>query len=469
MLRHLTALLAATLLTGPARLNPVDSVDDYLKAQMAARHIPGLSVAVVQDGKVVKTAAYGLSDVKAKTPATPDTRYILGSCTKPFTAVAVLQLKEAGKVDLDAPISRYLGGLPAAWSKITVRELLSHTSGLPNYRQFLDHAKLSDPKYNQPGSVVALLADKPLDFPPGTKYEYSNSNYHLLGQLVEKVSGQTYEDFLRSHEFQAAGMTATRLATLPALLPGQAAGYNGDGKKRSPNTIFLPRALDYGDDGLVSTAGDVAKWTVALSSGQLVSEATLKQMITPGTPTDGSASSYGLGLIAVPYKGQTLATHSGATPGYSSTIAYFVDSHLSVIVLCNLWDETDLGMTQTLALEVAKQYLPAAPAEAAIPDTDPQATQLLRRTLLSIAAGKIPANTLTPPLAALMTPQTLRQVHQNLSALGPLGTLTLLAQTEQGGLKVYRYRVVYGTTPTIVRMAINSDGKIAALLAPQPE
>ena len=123
-----------------------------------------------------------------------------------------------------------------------------------------------------------------------------------------------------------------------------------------------------------------------------------------------------------------------------------------------------------LTLGLAKQYLPdLARLDAAIPDTDPQATQLLRRTLLAIVAGKVEVNTLTPQLAALLTPQTLQQIHQNLSALGPLRTITLLKQAEQGGLKVYRYRVVYGTTPTIVRMAIDSDGKIAALLAPQPE
>lgn len=463
------ALLAATLLAGSARPAHADGVDDYLKAQMAARHIPGLSVAVVQDGRVVKTAAYGVSSVSAKTPATLDTRFILGSCTKPFTAVAVLQLMEAGKVDLDAPISRYLDGLPGAWSAITVRELLNHTSGLPNYRRFVDYAKLSDPKYNQAGSVVALLAGKPLDFAPEAKFEYSNTNYHLLAQIVQKVSGQTYEEFLASRQFQAAGMTATHLAALPTLLPSQAVGYNWDGKRRRPNTLFLPRALDYGDDGLVSTAGDLAKWTVALSTGQLVSEATLRQMITPGTPTDGSASSYGLGLIVLPYHGQTLATHSGGTPGYSSTLAYFVDSHLAVVVLCNLYPEDGTSLTEPVALGVARQYLPAAPAEPAIPDTDPAATRLLRRTLLSIAAGKVPAGTLTPQLAALLTPQATRQVNQNLSALGPLGAMTLLKHAEQDGLKVYRYRVVYGTTPTIVRMAINADGKIAALLAPQVE
>ncbi len=457
------ALLAATLLTGLGRLAYADGVDDYLKAQMAARHIPGLSVAVVQDGKVVKTAAYGVSDVAAKTPATLDTRYILGSCTKPFTAVAVLQLMEAGKVDLDAPISRYLDGLPAAWSAITVRELLTHMSGLPNYRQFLDYTKLSAAKYNRPGSVIALLADKRLDFVPGTKYEYSNSNYHLLGQLIEKVSGQTYEDFLATHQFQAAGMTATRLATLPALLPNQAAGYEWNGKKRRPNTTFLPRTLDYGDDGLVSTAGDLAKWTTALSTGQLISEATLKQMITPGRLPDSAPTSYGLGLAVVPYHGQVLAWHNGATPGYSSTIDYFVDSRLAVIILCNLYDGAPL--TDLLAFGVANQYLPAAPAPAAIPDTDPQTAALLRKVSAQIAAGKLDRSLFAPTLRAALTPAAVDPAHDLLTPLGPLTSLTLLRRTPDG-LAVYR--ALYGTTAVDWLIAVDGDRKIT-VLRPQAE
>ena len=468
-LRKAFLLLTAALLTGTARPSHADGVDNYLKAQMAARHIPGLSVAVVQDGKVVKTAAYGVSDVNAKTPVTLDTRFILGSCTKPFTAVAVLQLMEAGKVDLDAPISRYLDGLPSAWNRVTVRELMTHTSGLPNYRLFLDYAYLSDPKYSRPGSVIALLADKPLDFPPGTKYEYSNSNYHLLAQIVEKVSGQTYEEFLQTHQFGAAGMTATRLATLPALLPSQAVGYEWDGKRYRLNMTFLPRALDYGDDGLVSTAGDLAKWMTALSTGQLVSEATLKQMITPGRLPDSTPTTYGLGLVIVPYKGQALATHSGATPGYSSTLAFFVSSRLAVIVLCNLFDEADLGLTEPLALGAAKQFLPAAPIAAVIPDTDPAATRLLRRTLLGISAGKVDVDTLTPEMGRVMDKSAVTQLGHALAPLGPLKTLFLLSRTEQGSLKVYRYRAVYGATATMVQIWLTPGGKIAGWLGPQLE
>ena len=465
MLRRLTALLAATLLAGPARPTHADGVDDYLKAQMAAKHIPGLSVAVVQDGRVVKMAAYGVSDVGAKTPATPDTRFILGSCTKPLTAVAVLQLMEAGKVDLDAPISRYLDGLPAAWSAITVRELLTHTSGLPNYRLFVDYAKLSDPKYNQPGSVIALLADKPLDFAPGTKYGYSNSNYHLLAQIIEKVSGQTYEDFLASRQFQAAGMTATHLAALPAMLPNQAIGYNWDGKRRRPNTIFLPRALDYGDDGLVSTAGDLAKWTTALASGQLVGAATLKQMITPGRLPDSTPTTYGLGLIIVPYKGQTLATHSGATPGYAGTLAYFVDSHLAVVVLCNLCNGADLSMTQTLTLGVARQYLPAAPVPAAIPDTEPQTAALLRRVSAQLAARKLDRSLFTPAFQAALTPAAVNPAQDLLAPLGPMTSLVLLRRDASGSSV---YRAVYGKTAVDWLISVDQNHKIAGL-RPQPE
>lgn len=461
-------LLTAAALAGLNKPAHADGVDDYLKAQMAAQHIPGLSVAVVQDGIVVKTAAYGLSDVKAKTPATLDTLYGLGSCTKPFTAVAVLQLKEAGKVDLDAPISRYLDGLPAAWSAITVRQLLTHTSGLPNYRPLLNLAKLSDPKYTQPNAVVSLLASRPLDFPPGTRFEYSNTNYHLLGKLIEKVSGQSYGAYLAAYQFKAAGMTATRLGTPPERVPHQAVGYNGDGKTCVPNSIFLPANLDVGDSGLLSTAGDLAKWTTALAAGQLVSEATLKEMTAPGTLTDGTPISYGLGLVVAQYKGRTLVGHSGAVPGYSSTIDYFVGSKLAVIMQCNLLNTKNPFFLDTMAAQVAKSYLPAAPEEAVAPDTNPQVTRLLRRTLTNLAAGKIDPKILTPQMQALLTPEVIAQSNQALASFGKLTTLSFLTRTEQNGLQVYRYRAIYGTTPVIMVMALTPDGKIAGL-RPQPE
>lgn len=453
-------LTVVTLLAGLGKAAFAEGVDDYLKAQMVARHIPGLSVAVVQDGKVVKTAAYGVSNVEANTPATVNTLYGLGSCTKPFTAVAVLQLMETGKVDLDAPVSRYLTGLPAAWSRVTVRQLLTHTSGLPNYREFVDYSKLSDPKYHQTGSVVALLAGKPLRFIPSTKAEYSNTNYHLLGQLVEKVSGQTYAAYLASHQFQAAGITETHFAALPTLLRNQASGYEWDGKKRLPNTVFLPAALDFGDDGLLSTAGDLAKWTTALASGQLVGVTTLKQMISPQALPDGTPSAYGLGLIVGRYYGQSIAGHSGATPGYSSTIDYFVDSRLAVVVLCNLYDGTPL--TDRMALGVAGQYLPAEPS---IADTDPQTAALLKRVSAQIAAGTLDKSLFAPAFQALLPPAAVDPAHALLAPLGPLTSLVLLRRDADG---LASYRAVYGTASVDWLIAVDKDHKITTLRS-QPE
>ncbi len=456
-----TAALLAPVL--PAR---ADSTDDFLKAQMAARHIPGLSVAVVQDGAVVKAAAYGVSDVAAKTPATLSTRFILGSCTKPFTAVAVLQLQEAGKVDLDASASRYLPGLPAAWIRITVRQLLTHTSGLPNYREFLDYNTLADPNYVRPNSVTALLAGKTLHFAPGTKFEYSNTNYHLLGQIIEKVSGQSYEAYLATHQFHAAGMTATGLATGPAPLPGQAAGYNWNGTERVVNKTFLPRALDFGDDGLMSTAGDLAKWTTALSAGRLVSAATLKQMITPGRLPDSTPTSYGFGFVVAPYRGQALVTHTGATPGYAATIAYFMDSRLAVVVLCNLFDQADPELTQPLALGVAKQFLPAPPAEAAVLNTDPQTAALLKTVSAQIASGTLDHALFAPALRDALTPAAVGPAHALLAPLGPLTSLSLLRRDPASGLA--KYRALYGTTAVVWLIAVDKDHKITAL-RPVPE
>ena len=167
--------------------------------------MPGLSVAVVQDGKLVKSAGYGFADIASKTAATPATVYGLGSCTKPITALAVLKLVEAGKVSLDAPILTYLSGLPPAWKGITVRQLLTHTSGLPNYRLRLDLDRLAG--YSQPDSVRKLVENAPLNFAPGTRYEYSNTNYHLLAEIVEKVSGRNYLDFVQSQILRPSGLT----------------------------------------------------------------------------------------------------------------------------------------------------------------------------------------------------------------------------------------------------------------------
>ena len=456
-------LSAATALMGSlAGRTRADSVDDYLKAAMAQRHIPGLSVAVVQDGKIIKEQGYGLADLAGK-PAGPDTVYGLGSCTKPITAVAVLKLVEAGKVRLDDPASRYVPGLPAAWRAITVRQLLTHTSGLPNYRLSINYSRLAG--YTAPDSALKLVANKPLDFAPGSRYEYSNTNYHLLGQLIENVSGQPYARFLDAQLFRPVGMTATRQAALPAAVPGQATGYLLQGEANVTNTLIFPAAINAGDSGLLSTAPDLARWCLALDSDRLLAPATLKQMETPGTLADGTRTTYGLGWVIGAWNGHRQIAHSGAEPGYSSSIFRYPDDRLAVVLLSNTYDGT--GLTDQMAQKVARLYL-SAPTP--VPDAEPQVTLMLRQVLTDLAAGKADASHFTPAMNALLTPALVAQTNQNLSGAGAFKpeTVALVSRAEENGLRAYRYRALYGVASVIWTVHLTPDGKIAGMV-PQGE
>ena len=443
-----------------------DSVDDYLKAEMAKRHIPGLSVAVVQDSKIVKEQGYGLADLKGK-PAGPDTVYGLGSCTKPVTAVAVMRLVEAGKVRLDDPAARYVPGLPAAWEAITVRQLLTHTSGLSNYRLSINYRRLAS--YTAPDSALKLVGHKSLDFAPGTRYEYSNTNYHLLGQLIESVSGQPYARFLDAQLFQPAGMTATRLAAPPAAVPGLATGYLLQHGANVPNPLIFPAAINSGDSGLLSTAPDLARWCLALDAGRLLAPAMLKQMETPGTLADGTPITYGLGWIIGTWNGHRQIAHSGAEPGYSSSIFRYPDDRLAVVLLSNTYDGT--GLTDQMAQKVARLYLPASQAPSVpLPDAEPQVTRMLRQVLTDLAAGKADASHFTPAMNALLTPALIEQTNQNLAAVGAFKpeTLALTGRTDENGLRVYHYRASYGDEREVWTVHLTSEGKIAGLV-PQQE
>jgi len=470
-LRRRTALamglLAMTALMGEgAGAARADSVDDYLKSEMVRRHLPSLTVAVARDGKIVKTQAYGRADLARKTPAAPDTVYGLGSCTKPVTAVAVLRLVEAGKIRLDDPASRSIPGLPAAWQAITVRQLLSHTSGLPNYRLSINYRRMAS--YTRQDSAETLVGRKALDFAPGTRYEYSNTNYHLLGRLIGSVSGQPYARFLDTQLFRPAGMTATRLAAPPAAVPGQATGYLLRDGVNVPNTLIFPAAVNSGDSGLLSTAPDLARWCLALDAGRLLRPDTMEQMETPGKLADGTETAYGLGWIVTRWNGHRLVAHSGAEPGYSSSIFRFPDDHLALVLLSNTFDGT--ALTDSLALGVSKLLLTAPPPAARLPDTEPKVTALLRQVLTDLAAGKADASRFTPGMNAALTPAVIAQTDQNLAASGAFkpDSPALMSRADENGLRVYHYRSLYGETHILWLMSLTPDGKIAGLV-PQGE
>ncbi len=470
-LRWTMPALLAALLMGLIRTTHADGVDDYLKAQMAARHIPGLSVAVVQDGKVVKSQGYGLANIELPVPAAVGTIYPIGSISKQFTAVAVMLLAQEQKVGLDDPISKYLASLPATWQSITVRELLNQTSGIPEWVPDPDKDPLL--KTYSLTELAHHAAVKPLAFRPGTRFEYSNTNYNLLAGIVEKAGGKPLNDFLQEHLFKPLGMDATGEYDPQMAVQSRSAGYTRAAGNIYNNIIFYDPSILAGAGGLQSTVGDLAKWDAAVASGEVLPLPVMAQMWTPPVLPGGAVTDYGMGWMSQSVKGHRMIWHNGAIPGCMGFSGRFPDDHLSVVILSNMcpidrFDDSPPFFS--LGLGVAKQYLPdLAKEEAAVPDTNPQVTRLLRRTLLGLAAGKVDADTLTLEMRSVFSPETLTQMRQAIAPLEPLQSLSLLAHSEQGSLTVYRYRAVYGATPTIVLMTLTPDGKIAGWLGPRLE
>lgn len=459
------AVLMGAVMVGLMRAGHADGVDDYLKAQMAARHIPGLSVAVVQNGKVVKAQGYGLSDTAAKTAATADTVYQIGSLTKQFTATAILTLMQQGKVGIDDPVSKYVDGTPAAWSAITVRELLNQTSGIRNYREALVDSLDAAPKDYTAAQVIAMADAKPLQFKPGTQYAYSNTNYHLLGMIVEKVSGRSYGDYMQQTFFGPLGMTQTRMERPGLALPNLASGSLWDGKTVRSSSIAFSPTVDFGDGGIVSTVIDLAKWNAALDGDALLNADSKRLLWTPPTLASGTATQYASGWLVTSAAGHNLLWHNGATiAGFTGAIFKFPSDKLTLIVLTN---SLDIPGTQTRlplyspGLGLAKLYLPdMAKEDQGIPDTDPKTAALLKIVLGQIASGTLDKSLFTPAFQAALTPAAVDPAHDLLAPLGPMTSLTLLRRDSDGSAL---YQALYGKTVVDWLIAVDKDHKIAGL------
>jgi CubicO group peptidase (beta-lactamase class C family) len=286
------------------------------------------SVLVIKDGKTLIDQGYGSADLEWNIPNSPTTKFRLGSLTKQFTAASILLLQERGTLNIDDPISKYMPDAPAAWSKITIYNVLTHTSGIPNFTGFPEY-RATEWKDTTPAELVARFRDKPLDFEPGTKFSYSNSGYVLLGYLLEKVSGQTYAEFLQQNIFTPLGMKDTGIDSNAAILSQRAQGY-----RRSPHGIehdgYISMTIPFSAGALYSTTGDLLKWEQALLGGKLLQPESLTRMTTP------FKNDYAFGLSVRSVNGHKLVTHNGGIEGFNTSLNYYPDDKLTVIVLGNL-------------------------------------------------------------------------------------------------------------------------------------
>jgi D-alanyl-D-alanine carboxypeptidase len=353
-------LAALVLAAGPA--TTADAVDSYVKEEMATSQIPGLSLAVVHRGRTIKTGVYGLADVELDVRVRPQTRFAIASMTKSFTAAAVLLLEEDGKLRLDDPIGRYLGPLPESWKAITVRHLLTHTSGIkdhffdfPLYAPVPALSSLNRRMEFTEEEIVKALSEAPLNFAPGERFAYSGSGYVLLGQIIGKVTGRPYGELLQERIFRPLGMSDTRLIDLSEIIPDRASGYSRSGNALRNGGYTGQTFSSAADVAMLTTAADLARWFEDLTSDP-VWKRILARMATPGTLSDGGplvapfGGSYGLGWHVSAYRGEPAGGHGGSfITGFSSAMVHLPRRELSVIVLTNQHEANPERIAYTIA------------------------------------------------------------------------------------------------------------------------
>jgi len=334
--------IAALLATGTAHAQSgtpheraafAGRVDSLVHAYMAESHAPGVSVAVVRARDTLVMKGYGLADIASKRPATPATIYEIGSNTKQFTSAAIMRLAEQGKLSIDDDLSRYLPQVPLHGNRVTIRQLLTHTSGFPSYTE-VEAWRAHWAEDLTPDSIIGFVAKDTFDFAPGARFKYDNSGYILLGMVIEKVSGEPYAKYLTSEFFEPLGLSHTSYCPSHPTDPAFASGYSKKDDGVAPHE-YLSMTQPYAAGSLCSTVGDFVKWQRDLASGKVVRPESFTQMSTAATLNDGKKTKYGFGLAPGDVLGHKDVAHSGGIPGFTTMAFYFPDDSLNVVVFSN--------------------------------------------------------------------------------------------------------------------------------------
>jgi len=338
------------------------NIDTAVLRQMKDQKIPGLSIAIVRNGAVIKASGYGLANLEVNAPVKAETIFAAGSITKQFVASAIMLLVEQGKLALDDSIARYFPEAPVSWKSVTIRHLLTHTSGAPDVggntpetlwtKGIVDYHR----EYTE-DELARLYFAQPLEFEPGSKWSYSNTGYELLGFLIHRVTGTYYGDFLREHFFTPFAMTTTSIISLTNIVLNRASGYEWvDGRWKNLRLWQSESTLSTAEGSLLMSVLDLAKWDAALNAGRVLKRASLDAMWTPVPLDDGSAYPGGMGWFIANAHGHRVVFHTGGGFGFASVISRYLDDRLTIIVMANI--EPAHADVMKIAAEAATIYLP---------------------------------------------------------------------------------------------------------------
>jgi CubicO group peptidase (beta-lactamase class C family) len=429
------------------------SIDQIAQQVLKSTGVPSASVAVVQDGKIAYLQAYGAAQLDPQTPATPQMRYSIGSISKQFTAAAILMLAEEGKLSLDDPVSKYIPGLTGG-NEITIRQLLTHTSG---YQDFWPQDYVP-PLMLQPISAEGIMdrwARKPLDFEPGTKWQYSNTNYVIAGAIVEKVSGQPMLQLLSQRVFMPLGMKSVADTNANKLPPTDPTGYFRYALGPLHPAPKEGRGWMFAAGELAMTAEDLAKWDISIINQSVLKPASYREMETEAVLKNGVGTRYGLGIFVTSMNGHRVLEHNGEVSGFTAENIVMPDDKIAVVVLTNqdaAEAESEIG-NQVAALLV----------QAANPQ-DPKQDALMRKVYDGLQQGKVDRSLFTDNANSYFTDQALKDYASSLGPLGAPQGFTQARSSLRGGMTARIYQVKYPQKSLVIIIYEMPDGKIEQYL-----
>ncbi|RKH58449.1 serine hydrolase domain-containing protein [Corallococcus llansteffanensis] len=430
-------------------------LDAFVRAELARQKVPGVAVGVVSHGKVVLAKGYGFANLEHQVPVTPDTLFQSGSVGKQFTTMAVMLQVEAGKLSLADKVTKFFPDAPAAWSDITVRHLLTHTSGIADLEGLFDYRK----DYTD-AELARFAYTFPLDFPVGTRWSYSNTGYVLLGIIVNRVTGTFYGDVLAERVFKPAGMKTARGISEADVIPHRAAGYRQvDGVVKNQEWVS-PSLNTTADGSLYFSLKDLLAWDAAVQRRALLTPESWQEILTPGKLQSGASVPYGFGWQIDERGGKPLHHHGGQWQGFTTNFSRYVGDSLSIIVLAN----ADFAQPGRFADGLAALVNPALaePPLAPIEDREPQVTARLKALLEQARSG-----TLSPADFAYFKPSSFperaKRYQQTLASLGPAGPLVLAQRRTVGDDRVYTYLVAFGPRTARFTVALAPDDRVTML------
>jgi D-alanyl-D-alanine carboxypeptidase len=445
-----TPALPQSSQTAPALPGAIRArIDSIATQEMKARGAPSISLAIVKDGAIAYTNAYGLARLEPPTRAVPSMRYSIGSVSKQFTATAILILAEEGKLSLDDKVSRFVPGLTRA-SDVTIRQILSMTSGYQDYWP-QDYVMPPMLKPITARAIIDEWAKKPLDFEPGTKWQYSNTNYVIAGLVVEKASGMPLVEFLKRRIFTPLGMKSVMIIDEGPLGPGDPERYERFGlgppriaPKEGPGWLYAAGEL-------AMSSSDLATWDISVIKQSLMKPASYRTLETTVLLADGRSTGYGLGVNVGSFNGHRLISHGGEVSGFSTRNMIFPDERMAIVVFANLF-ATDV---QAVVASRIADLLFSATDQA----TDKAVAQA-KAIFVGLQKGQLDRSLFTPNANAWFTDVAIHDFQSSLATCGTVTDVRQASMSLRGGMVSRDYAVRCGTKSYSVSTFVLPDGKI---------